>query len=312
MILNSRNQWAALALLLVTVGTAACSSAKDKPPPTVYYRSNYAVKWDVAYGEHPRHRMDLYLRGDWHAPGRRINVRMKGPQPPTIVFSYGSSWFFGDKRTWEHFLSPFLQRGYNVVNVNYRVKAGIPNATADVRQALLHLAKHNDRYKLDLNRVVLVGASAGAYMWTLLGAAKNSGKPEFSLPDALRIAGVVSIAGGGTRCQGIYHLLKNHKKKFWRDVAATLVEDVSKVDETLAHHCPINYFDAGDPPLFITYGEKDQFVTPALVDELVAKLDKHAIPYRRVAYPDSGHGFLGKDYAAMFDRIFEFLDRYAK
>ena len=243
-----------LSLAIATTLLAGCAhSAPDEKAPfrAVYYRSNYAVKFDVAYGEHERHRMDMYLRGQWHAPGPRMNVRMKDPQPPTIVFSYGSSWFFGDKRTWEHFISPFLQRGYNVINLNYRVKKGIPKAVSDVRQALVHLAENNDRYGLDLNRVVLVGASAGGHMWSLLGAANNSDKKKFQLPKTLGIAAVVSIAGGGARCGGIYHLLKKHKVKFWRDVAASLVEDISQVDAILEEHCPIRYLSPGDPPMFL-------------------------------------------------------------
>jgi len=298
----------ALVAVLLT-GCAHMAPPAEAPFRAVYYRSSYAVDFDVAYGEHERHRMDLYLRGAWHAPGPKINVRMEGPQPPTIVFSYGSSWFFGDKRTWEHFISPFLQRGYNVINLNYRVKMGIPKAVQDVRQALIHLAEHNDRYALDLERVVLVGASAGAHMWTLLGAANNSGKEKFALPDSLGIAGVVNISGGGARCGAIYHLLNKHENPWWRGVAASLVEDLSQVDAIMDEHCPVKYLDEGDPPFFLTYGEKDPFITSALMDEIVGAMERHGISHEVASYPDSGHGFLGKDYDAMFQRIFAFLDR---
>ena len=45
--------------------------------------------------------------------------------------------------------------------------------------------------------------------------------------------------------------------------------------------------------------------------EIVDELKKHKVPYEVASYPDSGHGFIGKDYEAMFARIFAFLDKVA-
>ena len=47
------------------------------------------------------------------------NIRLQVIQPPTIVFAHGSAWYFSDKRKHEHYISPFLQSGYNVINLNY-------------------------------------------------------------------------------------------------------------------------------------------------------------------------------------------------
>ena len=63
--------------------------------------------------------------------------------------------------------------------------------------------------------------------------------------------------------------------------------------------------------MFLTYGEKDQFITKELMGEIVDELKKHKVPYEVASYPDSGHGFIGKDYEAMFARIFAFLDKVA-
>ena len=37
---------------------------------------------------------------------------------------FGSVLYFSDKRKHEHYISPFLQKGYNVVNLNYTKKEG--------------------------------------------------------------------------------------------------------------------------------------------------------------------------------------------
>ena len=85
----------------------------------IYYSSNYVTAWDVSYGEEDRQKMDVYLRGQQYVDRDNHNVRMKGKQPPTIIYSHGSAWYFSDKRKHEHKISPFLQMGYNVVNLNY-------------------------------------------------------------------------------------------------------------------------------------------------------------------------------------------------
>ena len=103
----------------------------------IYYSSNYVTAWDVSYGEEGRQKMDVYLRGQQYVDRDNHNVRMKGEQPPTIIYSHGSAWYFSDKRKHEHKISPFLQMGYNVVNLNYSIKEGVPKATKDIRIALL-------------------------------------------------------------------------------------------------------------------------------------------------------------------------------
>ena len=256
--------------------------------------------------------MDLYLRGHRYLAEDRRRVRLEGPQPPTVVFIHGGAWYFGDKRKSEHVVSLFLQRGYNVVNLNYSLKKGVARATQDVRQALLYLLEHNGRYGLDLSRVVLVGESAGAYMATFLAAAQNTPHGDKNLPEQLGIAGVVNIMGGGIDCYAPYQLLVNHENEWWRKVAATLVDDPDQAEAILEAWCPASYLNPGDPPVFLGSGAKDPFVTPAIIASLKRTMDQHAIAYEDASYPNSGHGFLAEDYEDMFQRIFRFIEVHTR
>ena len=275
-----------------------------------YYSSNYVTAWDVSYGEEDRQKMDVYLRGQQYVDRNNHNVRMKGEQPPTIIYSHGSAWYFSDKRKHEHKISPFLQMGYNVVNLNYSIKQGVPKATKDIRMALLYLLKNNERFNLDLGNIFLAGASAGAHMSSFWGAAQNSEINEFRFSDSLEIRGVINIMGGGAQCADIYHILKNHENQWWRDVGKTLVDDHTKADSILNVWCPVNYFDSEDPPMFIAVGEKDQFGSQEKLDALTSALSENNIPYTLAKYPNSGHGFLTEDYNDMFRKIFIFIEKY--
>ena len=278
----------------------------------MFYRGNYITRWDVAYGDHERQVMDIHLRGEWADPDDRLNIRMEGPQPPTVVFAHGSAWYISDKREWEHFISPFLQRGYNVVNVNYRLREGIAPALADIRQALAFLADNNERYGLDLDRVFLSGASAGGHMATFLGAVQNAEEPALRLPEGVAVKGVVNIVGGGTDCYELYTYLRDHDVAFWRDVAASFVDDPADAKAQMDAVCPVFHMDAGDPPIFFAHGALDEFGTPDKYVALQSVLEGHGVPVERVEYAQSGHTFTQDDFSDAFDRIIRFIERYGE
>ena len=66
---------------------------------------------------------------------------------------------------------PFLEKGWAVVNVEYRL-AGIslaPAAVEDCRCALRWVIEHAKEYKFDPHRTVLMGHSAGGHLSLITG-----------------------------------------------------------------------------------------------------------------------------------------------
>ena len=295
-------------LLIIILFIIGCNSENELKP--IFYKSNYITWWDVKYGIEETQNMDIYLRGHEYISKDSHNVRLKGSQPPTIVFAHGSAWYFSDKRKHEHYISPFLQNGYNVININYAKKQGVAKATKDFRQALIYLLQNNDKFNLDLNNIVLAGASAGAHMATFLAVAQNSNEIEKAFSDSLGIIAAINIMGGGDNCNEIYHNLKEHENKWWRNVGQALVSNQSKADSILLAWCPSEYLDGNDPPIFITFGEKDQFLDSSGNTSFPKKLALANIPHEVRTYPNSGHGFLTEDYNDMFIRIINFIEKH--
>lgn len=100
-------------LPLIIILVFSCTSndqevAKNFTP--IFYNSNYVTWWDVEDGEEERQNMDIYLRGQEYVDKDKHKVRLEGKQPPTIVFAYGSAWYFSDKRKHEHYISPSYKR----------------------------------------------------------------------------------------------------------------------------------------------------------------------------------------------------------
>jgi len=140
------------------------------------------------YGPHPSQRADLYVPS--------------GPGPhPAIVLIHGGSW---QKRYGKIFTralaGDLLRRGYAVWNIEYRrvgAGGGWPNTFADVAAAIDRLATLDDR-RLDLDRVTLIGHSAGGHLalWAASRANLPAGAPgALDGPPRVRVRRVVSLAG---------------------------------------------------------------------------------------------------------------------
>lgn len=174
----------AFACMLTCAGSFSCAGAAQRPlarseatSPMTTTAPGARVLQDIAYGEHPRQRFDLYLPAS-------------GQQAPLIFLVHGGAWANGDKN--HPGLIPdkirhWLPHGYALVSTNYRL---VPDASPldqarDVAQALAYVKRHAGDWKIDPDKTVLLGHSAGAHLVALLAAS----------PDLLGEFQVASVRG---------------------------------------------------------------------------------------------------------------------
>jgi len=69
-------------------------------------RREYAGRLDLAYGDTPRERLDLFLAAD--------------PQAPTLAFIHGGYWQMNDKEDFAFFAKGLLPLGINLAVMNIR------------------------------------------------------------------------------------------------------------------------------------------------------------------------------------------------
>src|SRR5947209_1075461 len=101
----------------------------------------------------------------------------KGPFPTAIIV-HGGSWIRGDKTTYIKPLKPLLSTaGYAWFSIDYRLAPAytFPSPVEDVEAAIRWVRANADKYKVDVNRIVLIGESAGGHLVAMVGA-RN--KPE--------------------------------------------------------------------------------------------------------------------------------------
>jgi acetyl esterase/lipase len=111
---------------------------------------------DLAYGDGPRHRLDVYHRRDRPAGA------------PVLVHLHGGGFHSGDKGREARPLIRHLasRRGFVCVAANYRLqpRATLADQVRDVRAALAWVREHAAEYGGDSARLFVTGSSAGAFL----------------------------------------------------------------------------------------------------------------------------------------------------
>ena len=126
-----------------------------KIPSTVEYIRN------ISYGEHKKyHILDIC----WPKKVDNQPVDPETDKLPVIVNVHGGGFVYGSKEVYQFYCASLAERGFAVVNINYRLapKYKFPTPIKDLNAVLHWLVANQKEYPLDLNNVILIGDSAGA------------------------------------------------------------------------------------------------------------------------------------------------------
>ena len=288
---------AAMALASCSVKLAAVG---DKTPAQV--QAAYVVTKDVPYGTDKEQNFDLYLPAD--GPKHRATNY-------TVVFLHGGGYYFSDKAKEERYIQPYLKKGVTVVNLNYRLKRGIPVATEDLTLALNFLAAHHGTYPLNLERVVLTGFSAGAHIGSLVAVTANDPAYPHPLAPGIHIAGVVNFSGPVGGLDIVEEVFMNNPVPVMKEIGLALFpETVGYAPKELTRQYePLTYLDPRDPPFFIWHGGQDDQVPPVTFARFVERLQQDRQKNTVLFVPEGRHSPSTNELEEAYKRIFEFLDK---
>ncbi|MFG6489794.1 alpha/beta hydrolase [Roseateles sp. BYS78W] len=224
-----------------------------KPLLAAQPRDGVTLLADQAYGDHERHRLDVYL------PDPLPSVA-----PPVLVAFHGGGFIRGDKRQRANFGWHFARQGVITVLPNYRLapESRWPSGPEDVVAVWHWLQDRLPALGGDPSRIVLLGESAGA---AHVAAATLLRRWQ---PPGWRIAGAALLSGpynarleGLARTQfGIATPDPRNEAYFGPDPAAW--DAASLVD----------HVNAPPFPLWISMAERDLLQMQAQAGELFARL----------------------------------------
>jgi acetyl esterase/lipase len=246
-------------------------------------------------------KLDLYRRRDSAAV----------PQP-TVVFYHGGGWIGGTKEQSFMSLMPWLEMGWNVVNVEYRMArvAPAPAALEDAQCALRFVAAQAKNYGIDASKIVLAGESAGGHLALAVGMIPST-------------AGFTSICAGGGFTGNDSSLPKVAAIINWygitdvndmlggpnaRSYAVQWIGSGHDRDALARSVSPLTYVRAGLPPILTIQGDADPIVPYSQNVRLHDALRKAGSVNELFTIPGGGHGnFRPEDRSKAYVKIREFL-----
>src|SRR6187549_2547910 len=199
--------------------------------------NQYRVVPDVTYltASNYESKLDIYARRDVTTP------------QPTLVYFHGGFWAAGAKEGSLMSLVPWLEMGWNVVNVEYRLArvAPAPAAVEDGLCALRFLAAQAKTYNIDVDRIVVTGESAGGHL-TLTSAMI----PESAVLDR-QCAGNTPIpkVAAAINWYGITDVADVIDGPHKANLAVTWVGSLPNKEEIAKRVSPLTYVRSDLPPI---------------------------------------------------------------
>lgn len=286
-------------LLFSISSTAFSQNLTEVQDLSIEERGNtYQILKDISYGSDSEQNMDVYLSQ---------NAKFYGKRNYTIIFLHGGAYYLSDKSQEERYIEPYLKKGLNVVNLNYRLKRGIPLATSDLTNALNFLKANNADYGLNLENLIVTGFSAGAHIATNVGLGQNNREYPNKLHEGIGIVGIINFSGPVDSLDLIERIFSDHEYDLFSQAGKALFapEDYES-KENIAIYEPITYFDQKDPPIFLWQGALDDQVPPVTFEKFVIKMRKGKDV--RIFVPDGKHSPTKDELERGYIEIFKFLD----
>jgi len=220
-------------------------------------------------------KLDVYSRADTQAP------------QPTIIFIHGGGWTGGAKETQMFSLLPYLEMGWNAVNVEYRLArvSEAPAAVEDCLCALRWIIRNAKQYGFDTTRLVVSGGSAGGHLALTTGMMPASAGFDRECPgtEQLKVAAIVDWYG----ITDVVDLLDGENMRVyavqWLGSRPDRVDIARRVS-------PLTYVRPGIPPIISIQGDADPVVPYSHSLRLQEALQKAGVDHELVTIPGGKHG----------------------
>jgi len=250
----------ALAAVILTLGPSMANAQPSAPVVT---------KTDVIYG---RVEGSALLANIAYPDGPSLK--------PAIISVHGGRWRAGNRADASSIkVAQWAEFGYFAMSIDYRLVGGSPAPAPqlDLLCAIRWLHAHAEEYRIDPERVYLIGQSAGGQMVSLVATAGEAGFPRVGGWEKARtdVRAVISVAA-------TYELNSLSWGNLWTPVDG-------KVEESRRHASPITHVKPGMKPLLVIHSDDDKSVPVQQAVAMVEKLKAAGVQHRYVHYADKGH-----------------------
>jgi len=265
-----------IAALWQLVGWAYAQDNTALEVKKVQYPTGFSEQLNVLYttADGWNGYMDLYLPPN------------TGKSTPIVINIHGGGWNKGNKESQTGFNS-FFKKGYAVANIAYRLsqQATAPAAVQDTRCALIYLINNADRLNIDVNKIVIMGGSAGGHLALMGGLLGNDARFDQNCKTNKPIQVAAIIDKYGISEVGDW---PSKSAQQWLGAKAKDPDFVQSVS-------PIYQVKKDSPPVFIVHGDADPIVSYQQSLNLKKKLDEMGVKNTFITVEGGAHGKFEKD-----------------
>ncbi len=284
---------------LLAGGTIEASAQlRDTSAFLAHVSNQYRVIPNVTYHVASNHenKLDLYLPRN-----------VSGPTP-VLMFVHGGGWVGGTKESNVLRLLPYLEMGWAVVNVEYRLGAvaRAPAAVEDCLCALRWLIRNAEEYNLDTSRIVTTGNSAGGHLALTTAMIPTSAGLDRECPgsEELNVTAIINWYG----ITDVADLLDGPNI---RSYAVEWMGSLANRFEIAERVSPMTYVRSGLPPTLTIHGDADPTVPYQQAVSFHQRLDDLGVSNVLHTVPGGGHGGFNREQTlAIFQTIQQFLSQH--
>jgi acetyl esterase/lipase len=283
--------------ILLTLAASSPAQLSDTAAWAAYVASQYRLLPNVTYltSNNYDSKLDLYLSRDESRPA------------PTLIYIHGGGWTGGSKEGSILSTVPYLEMGWNVVNVEYRLArvSLAPAAVEDCLCALRWIIRNAKQYNLDTNRLVLTGNSAGGHLALTTGMIPASAGLDRLCPgkEDLKVAAIINWYG----ITDVPDILEGPMMQAY---AVNWLGNFENRKDIGWRVSPLKYVRPGLPPILTIHGDADTTVPYTHATRLQEALTKAGVPNQLVTIPGGKHGgFSREEMLRIFTTIRQFLTK---
>jgi len=243
----------------------------------------------IPYGSNDAQQFDFY------PPEKSVTGKS-----PVILLVHGGGWVWGASPAFygSSLYDSFRVNGYAIVDMNYRLANVYPYpAQLDDMDSLLSFIQiHAAEYRIDPQRVCMMGQSAGAHLSLLYAYARNTHR---NVKVVIDVFGPVDLTDS---------TVQTHHLRF--DLTTLLQHQTYASDPQLWHEASPAFYINNALPTIIFHGTADTTVYIVQSERLNDSLAVHQLPHLYYRWQGIDHNWYEAGWQEHFAQVRSFLQSY--
>lgn len=267
--------------------------------------NNFSEIFDISYGDHERHKLDIFMPG---------NVKSDSG---VILYLHGGGWHSGNKSAHYDDTRHFSSLGYICATMNYRYVSenlSVSDELDDITAALKTIKKECEKRGYNADKLILSGGSAGSHLALLYAYTRKDISPVKPVAvcvycppvDCAKADFLLGISGEFedwkydimSKCCGV----KITKEDFLNEPQQNALKKIS----------PAEYVSENCVPTAIFHGKKDELIPLEHIYDFLGKLHNAGVKNDLLIFEHCGHS-LDYDLETLFqsrDIIEDYAEKY--